>query len=144
MQTARMFWLDQDKRWSRKLAETIITLQLEQKLSKQEIFEFYANQVPMGWRGSFAIHGFGEAAEVYLGKDLSQVTLPEAAELAGMIQRPGYFDPFRHPERMKERRNIVLSMMRMNSDISDRDYALAIETPLTVAKGTAQSIEAPY
>src|SRR5262249_58751677 len=60
MQTARMFWLYADKHWSRKLAETIITLQLEQKLSKQEIFEFYANQVPLGWRGTYQIRGFAE------------------------------------------------------------------------------------
>ena len=99
-QLARMFWLDQEKRWTRKLAEMIITLQLEQRLSKEEIFEDYANQIDLGWRGTFNIRGFGEAAEVYLGKDLSQITLPEAAELAGLIQRPGYFDPFRHPERM--------------------------------------------
>jgi len=144
MQTARMFWLDQDKRWSRKLAETIITLQLEQKLSKEEIFEFYANQVPLGWRGSFAIHGFGEAAEVYLGKDLSQITLPEAAELAGMIQRPGIYDPYRHPDRLKERRNVVLSLMRQNDQIGDRDYALAVDTPLTVAKTGSSSVDAPY
>ena len=76
----------QDKRWTRKLAEVIITLQLEQKLSKEEIFEDYANQIYLGSRGSFRIHGFGEAAEVFLGKDLSQITLPEAAELAGLIR----------------------------------------------------------
>jgi len=144
MQTARMFWLDQDKRWSRKLAETIITLQLEQKLSKQEIFEFYANQVPLGWRGSFAIHGFGEAAEVYLGKELSQITLPEAAELAGMIQRPGIYDPYRHPDRLTERRNVVLGLMRQNDQISERDYALAVQAPLTVAKTGSSSVDAPY
>jgi penicillin-binding protein 1B len=144
MQTARMFWLDQDKRWSRKLAETIITLQLEQKLSKQEIFEFYANQVPLGWRGTYQIRGFGEAAEVYLGKELSQVTLPEAAELAGMIQRPAIFDPYHHPDRLKERRNIVLQMMKQNEQISDRDYALAVDAQLTVAKGGSSSVEAPY
>src|SRR5215467_2730892 len=99
MQTARMFWLDRDKRWSRKLAETIITLQLEQKLSKEDIFEFYGNQVPLGMRGTYQIRGFGEAAEVYLGKELSQITLPEAAELAGMIQLPAVYDPYRHPDR---------------------------------------------
>ena len=80
MQTARMFLLTQDKRWTRKLAEAVITLQLEQKLSKEEIFEYYANQVDLGWRGTFHIVGFGEASEAYLGKDLSSITLPEAAE----------------------------------------------------------------
>ena len=68
-QLARMFWLDQDKKWTRKLAEVVITLQIEQKLSKEEIFEDYANQVPMGMRGTFSIHGFGEASEAYLGKE---------------------------------------------------------------------------
>ena len=78
-QLARGFWLDQQKRWTRKMAEVIITLELEQKLSKEEIFEDYANQVFLGWHGSFEIHGFGEAAEAYFGKDLSQINLPEAA-----------------------------------------------------------------
>src|SRR5215469_2025737 len=144
MQLARDLWLDQGKRWGRKLAEMIITLEIEQRLSKQEIFEDYANDVYLGSRGSFRIHGFGEASEAYLGKDLSQITLPEAAELAGMIQQPGYFDPFRHPDRLKERRNLVLSLMRQNGYIQDREYALATDVPLTVAKNTAQSLEAPY
>src|SRR5581483_8495311 len=86
MQLARMFWLEQGKKWSRKLAETIITLQLEQRFSKQEIFEDYANQIDLGYRGTYNIRGFGQAAEAYLGKDLSQINLPEAAQLAGMIQ----------------------------------------------------------
>src|SRR6516225_2294844 len=139
-QLARGFWLDQNKRWTRKLAEMIITLQLEQKLSKEEIFEDYANQVYLGWRGSFEIHGFGEAAEAYFGKDLSQVNLPEAATLAGMIQRPSYFNPFKAPERTRERRNVVLSLMHQNGEISDRDYELAVQSSLTVAGARSQSV----
>jgi penicillin-binding protein 1B len=144
MQLAKNFFLEQDKRWTTKAAEVIITLQLEQKLSKQEIFEDYANQVYLGSRGSFRIHGFGEAAEVFLGKDLSQVNIPEAAQLAGTIQNPAVYDPFNHPEHARDRRNTVLGLMRANGFISDRDYATAIEAPLTVAKATAQSVEAPY
>jgi len=143
-QLARMFWLDTRKLWTRKLAETIITLQLEQKLSKEEIFEDYANDIYLGWRGSFRIHGFGEAAEAYLGKDLSQINLPEAAELAGMIQRPALFDPFHHPDRLRERRNVVLGLMRQNGFIGEHDYVMAMQAPLTVARSTAQSVEAPY
>ena len=143
-QLARMFFLDTDKRWSRKLAEGVITLELEQRLSKEEIFEDYANQIYLGSRGTFRIHGFGEAAEAFLGKDLSQITLPEAAELASLPRSPAYYDPFRHPENLRGRRNLVLGLMRQNGFASDRDYALAIDSPLTVAKGTAQSIEAPY
>jgi len=144
MQLARMFWLDQGKTVGRKLAEMMLTLQLEQRFSKEQIFEDYANEVDLGYRGTFNIRGFGQAAEIYLGKDLSQITLPEAAELAGMIQRPGIFDPYRHPDRCKERRNVVLRLMRENEFISDRDYAVASETPVPVPKGSMQSLEAPY
>jgi len=143
-QLARMLWLDQDKRWKRKLAEMVITLELEQRLSKEEIFEDYANDIYLGSRGSFRIHGFGEAAEAFLGKDLAQVTLPEAAELAGMIQNPAHYDPYRHPDRVKERRNVVLGLMRQNGYVSDRDYDLAVDAPVVVPKGAAQSQEAPY
>jgi len=144
MQLARDLWLDQGKRWTRKFAEMIITLEIEQRLTKEEIFEDYANDVYLGSRGSYRIHGFGEASEAYLGKDLSQITLPEAAELAGMIQTPAAYDPYRHPERLRERRNLVLSLMRQNGYITDRDEAVADESQLTVAKSTAQSLEAPY
>ena len=143
-QLARMLWLDQDKRWKRKLAEMMITLELEQRLSKEQIFEDYANDIYLGSRGSFRIHGFGEASEAFLGKDLSQISLPEAAELAGMIQNPAHFDPYRHPDRVKERRNLVLGMMRQNGYVSDRDYALAMDAEVVAPKGAAQSQEAPY
>ena len=121
-QLARKLWLEPEKRWTRKMAELLITLRLEQTLSKQQIFEDYANQIYLGRRGSFSINGFGEAAEAYFGKDIRQLTLPEAATLAGMIQRPGYYNPYRNPDRVLERRNLVLSLMRQNDDITDREY----------------------
>ena len=144
MQLAREFWLDQDKSFARKLAEVIITLQLEQKLSKEQIFEDYCNQIYLGYRGSFRIRGFGEAAEAFLGKDLSQITLPEAAQLAGLPRWPAYFDPYRHPDHAKDRRNVVLGLMHANGYISDHDYELALAAPITVAKGSSSSVEAPY
>jgi len=143
-QLARNIWLEPEKRWTRKLAELMITLRLEQALSKQQIFEYYANQIYLGRRGSFSINGFGEAAEAYFGKDIRQLTLPEAATLAGMIQRPGYYNPFRSPDRVKDRRNLVLSMMRQNEEIDDREYGVAVESPLNLAKGDVQSLDAPY
>ena len=143
-QLARELWLEPEKRWTRKVAELLITLRLEQTLSKQQIFEDYANQIYLGRRGSFSINGFGEAAEAYFGKDIRQLTLPEAATLAGMIQRPGYYNPYRNPDRVRERRNLVLSLMRQNDDIDDREYALAVESPLSLAKGASQSLDAPY
>jgi penicillin-binding protein 1B len=143
-QLARNLWLEPDKRWTRKMAELLITLRLEQTLSKQQIFEDYANQTYLGRRGSFSINGFGEAAEAYFGKDIRQLTLPEAATLAGMIQRPGYYNPYRNPDRVRDRRNLVLSLMRQNDDITDREYALAVDSPLNLAKGASQSLDAPY
>jgi penicillin-binding protein 1B len=143
-QLAKNLWLDPEKRWTRKMAELLITLRLEQTLSKQQIFEDYANQIYLGSRGSFRINGFGEAAEAYFGKDIRQLTLPEAAMLAGMIQRPGYYNPWRNPDRVHDRRNLVLSLMRQNDDISDREYGVAVESPLNLAKGAIQSLDAPY
>ena len=143
-QLARNLWLEPQKRWTRKVAELLITLRLEQTLSKQQIFEDYANQIYLGRRGSFSINGFGEAAQAFFGKDIRQLTLPEAATLAGMIQRPGYYNPFRDPDRVLERRNVVLGLMRQNGDISDREHDQAVASPLNLAKGASQSVEAPY
>ncbi len=122
----------------------MITLELEQKLSKQEIFEFYCNQIDLGHRGTFGIRGFGEASQAYFGKDIRQLTVPEAAMLAGLVQRPSYYNPFRHPDRIRERRNVVLSLMRQNGFISEREYALACDTPVQLVTAGSESTEAPY
>jgi len=145
MQVAGMFWLDRRERtWKRKAAEVLITLHLEQKLSKEELFEFYANQVPLGRRGSFAINGFGEAARAYFGKDLQQLTLGESALLAGLIQQPSYRNPYRHPDRARERRNVVLQMMRENGFVSEAQYRLAADEPIKLTAAEMESTEAPY
>src|SRR5262249_62379375 len=99
MQVARLFFLTPEKKLKRKLTELLISIELEQRFSKKQIFELYANEVPMGQRGSFTITGFGEAAQAYFSKDLKELTLPEAALLAGLVQRPSYLSPYRHPER---------------------------------------------
>ncbi len=144
MQTARLLWLSQDKTWQRKAAEALITLQLEHKLSKQQIFEFYSNQVDLGQRKSFAIHGFGEAAQVYFGKDIRELKVEEAALLAGLIQRPNYLNPYRHPERAMQRRNTVLQLMRENGYITDLQYVEASKVPIRLADGGEESSDAPY
>src|SRR3984885_14710363 len=143
-QLARSFWLDNDKTWRRKIPEVLITMHLEQKLKKEQIFEYYANQVPLGHRGSFGIRGFGEAAQVYFGKDVSKLTLPEAATLAGLIQQPSFTNPFRWPERAKQRRNVVLKLMRENDYISDEEYQSAIRAPMDLSKQGMGSTEAPF
>lgn len=144
MQLARMFWLSPEKTAKRKLAELMITVHLEQKLSKEEIFEYYSNQVDLGRRGSFAIKGFGEAAQAYFGKDLRDLTVPEAATLAGLCQRPSYTNPVRWPDRAKARRNVVLGLMRDNDYIDDLKYAESIQAPLTIVRPGFESTDAPY
>jgi len=143
-QLARSLWLDNDKTWRRKIPEVLITMHLEQKLKKEQIFEYYANQVPLGQRSSFGIRGFGEAAQVYFGKDVGRLTLPEAATLAGLIQQPSYTNPIRWPERAKARRNVVLKLMRENDYISEDEYQRAVISPLVMAKQGPESTDAPY
>jgi penicillin-binding protein 1B len=145
MQLAGTIWLDRSQRtWKRKAAEVLITLHLEQKLSKQQIFEYYANHIDLGMRGSFSIRGFGEAAQSYFGKDVRDLTVAEAAALAGFIQAPSATNPVRNPERARQRRNVVLGMMRENGYITDAQYTEALATPLAIAKGGAESADAPY
>jgi penicillin-binding protein 1B len=143
-QLARSFFLYPDKTLRRKLAELLITLQLEGRLSKEQIFEFYCNQIYLGRRGSFNIHGIGEAAQVYFDKDFREMTLAEAAALAGLIQQPEFRNPFRHPERARERRNVVLRAMLDNGAITRLHYEEAVKQPLGVTPGAAESSDAPY
>ena len=143
-QLARTLLLGTERGWRRKIPETLITMQLEQKLTKQQIFYYYANSIYLGNQGSFSIHGFGEGSQVYLGKDLSKITLPEAAMLAGLIQSPGSRNPFTHPDRAVARRNIVLKQMRENDFITENQYQEAVASPLQVNHGEVESSDAPY
>lgn len=143
MQLARTCCLTTERSWRRKMAELFITLHLEQKLTKKQIFENYANSIYLGNQGSFSINGFGEGAQVYFGKDLSKVTLPEAAMLAGRIQTDRW-DPFLHPEQAKGRRNVVLKNMRDEGKITPQEFEEASASPLKVTRGTTQASEAPY
>ncbi len=146
MQVAGMLFLDRSERtWGRKIPEVLITMHLENKLSKEKIFEYYANQVPLGRRGSFGIRGFGEAAQVYFGKSLKKLTLPEAALLAGLIQHPSMINPVRWPERAKQRRNVVLKLMLDNNYITPQEYNDAAAAPLVLSKQDADTgSDAPF
>jgi penicillin-binding protein 1B len=144
MQLARGFFLSPEKHLKRKVIEIIITFQLEHRFDKKQIFQMYANQVPLGQRGSFAIDGFGEAAQAYFGKDVSKLTLPECATLAGIIQSPSRLNPFRHPERALERRNVVLDAMVETGAISKEQAEQAKAAPLSINPGAFDAGEAPY
>jgi len=144
MQLARGFFLTPQKTIKRKLTEMLIAEELEQKFTKQQIFEMYANWVDLGQRGSFTINGFGEASRAYFNKDLKDITLPEAALIAGIIQRPSYLSPYRHPERALERRNLVIESMLETHAITRDQAEKAKATPLKLAPPNVEASDAPY
>jgi len=144
MQLAKNFFLTPEKRIKRKIIEIVITFQLEHRFNKQKIFELYANEIPLGQRGSFSINGFGEAAQVYFGKDVRQLDLAQCAFLAGIIQRPSYFNPFRHADRTIERRNLVLDSMVETGAITKEQAEHAKEEPLRLSEVSVDASEAPY
>ena len=143
-QLARGFFLTPDKTISRKIAELMITFQLEARFSKQQIFEDYANQVNIGRRGSFEINGFGEAAQAFFGKDLSQLDLAQCATIAGLIQIPSWRNPYIHPDRAIARRNVVLDAMVDTGAISAAQADRAKAEPLRLAAPNIDASEAPY
>ncbi|HEV2714563.1 MAG TPA: PBP1A family penicillin-binding protein [Terriglobales bacterium] len=144
MQLSRAFFLTPQKTVKRKLSEMLIAMEMEQKFSKQQIFEFYANRVDLGQRGSFTISGFAEASRAYFNKDLKDISLPEAALIAGLIQAPSFLSPYRHPERALERRNLVLDSMVETHAISKADSDKAKATPLKLAPPNVEASDAPY
>ncbi len=144
MQLSRAFFLSPEKTLKRKLIEMLIAVELEQKFSKQQIFEFYANRVDLGQRGSFTISGFAEGSRSYFNKDLKDVTVPEAALLAGLIQAPSYLSPYRHPERALERRNTVLEAMLETRAITREQADKAKAAPLKLAPPNVEANDAPY
>jgi penicillin-binding protein 1B len=144
MQLAKLLFLSDNHTIKYKLIQIMVTFQLEARFNKQQIFEMYANEVPLGQRGSFGINGFGEAAQAFFGKDLKQLDLAECAMLAGMIQSPNYLNPYRHPDRVMERRNLVLDSMVETGAISQLEADRAKAEPLRLAPPNVDASEAPY
>lgn len=144
MQLAKNFFLSPERTLRRKVIQILITFQLEHRFSKQKIFELYANEISLGQQGSFAINGFGEAAQAYFGKDVRQLTLPECALLAGLIQSPSRLNPYRHAARALERRNLVLDSMVETGSLSKNQAEAAKAAPLKLASQSADANEAPY
>ncbi len=144
MQLARGFFLTPEKKYSRKLREIMITFQLESRFTKQEIFAMYANQINLGQRGSFAVNGFGEAAQAFFGKDLGRLDVAECALLAGTIQSPNRLNPYRHPDRAMERRNLVLDSMVDTGALTEAEATRAKAEPLHLAAPNVDAREAPY
>jgi penicillin-binding protein 1B len=127
----------------RKALEIGVSLVLTSRATKDDILEMYLNDVPLGQRGSFAIYGVPEAARLFFGKDIRNVSLAEAATIAGVIQSPSRLSPFSNPARCRDRRNVVLHAMADAGYITEDAATMASKEPLTVVQRALEA-EAPY
>lgn len=142
-QLVKNTFLTQERTPRRKVQEWIMSVALERRLSKRQVLELYLNDVWLGQRGSFAIHGVPEASRLFFAKDISNVSLSEAATIAGVIQSPPRHSPFNNPERSKERRNVVLKAMADGGFITADAASRASREPLHVSARSLEN-EAPY
>jgi len=129
--------------WRRKVTEQFMAVVLERRASKDEVLELYMNEVYLGQRGSFAIHGVAEGAKLFFGKDVTNLSLAEAATIAGVIHSPYYLSPFTSPSRAKDRRNVVLREMVQAGFVAREAADLAAAEPLTIVPRALEA-EAPY
>jgi len=143
-QLVKNFFLTEERTLTRKVNEALMAVILEARYSKDEILEAYANEIYLGQDGERAIHGFGLASLFYLNRPLREIDLPQAALLAGMIRGPSLYDPRRHPERAKQRRDLVLDMMQEEGFITADEATRAKAAGLGVApRGTGTAASYP-
>ena len=144
-QFVKNYFLTPERTWRRKIADAYVSILLEQRLSKEQIFELYCNDVYLGQIGSFSIVGVGEAAEAYFGKVVQDLTAGEAASIAGIISAPNRFSPIRYPERARARRDLVLDLMADYDMVSRAECTEAKAKPLEVKPSTMLNYsDAPY
>ena len=117
----------EDQTYKRKIQEIMLALQLERNYSKEQILTYYLNKVYMANN----VYGFGTASHYYFNKELSDLTLPQVALLAGMPQAPNSYDPYANADQAKERRDLVLYSMKENGKITKEQYDEAVATPIT-------------
>lgn len=143
-QLVKNTYLSPERTLRRKYAEAMLAIALERRLSKQDIFSLYCNEIYLGQRGAVAARGFREAAHLYFGKELKQLSLSEAATLAGMTQSPGRYSPIHNAEAAHARRNIVLDAMMRNGWITAAEIDAADKQPVVVAAAADTNSLAPY
>ncbi|HEV7683343.1 MAG TPA: PBP1A family penicillin-binding protein [Pyrinomonadaceae bacterium] len=145
-QLVKNLLLSPEKTLKRKVSEAYMSVILETRLSKEQIFALYCNQVYLGQQAGFSINGFGEAADAYFNKDVTNLTLPESAFLAGIIRSPNRYNPYHDLQTATARRNQVLDTMAETGDISGEEATQAKQTPLQVAptRGRIDASDAPY
>ena len=142
-QLVKNTFLTPEKTPKRKMIEWFMSVVLETRLTKDQILQLYLNDVSLGQRGSFAIHGVAEAARLFFAKDISNISIAEAATIAGVIQSPSRLSPFNNPDRAKERRNVVIRAMADTGFITSESAERAVREPMQIA-ARALEAEAPY
>ncbi|HEY8249728.1 MAG TPA: penicillin-binding protein 1B [Burkholderiales bacterium] len=135
-QLVKNFFLTPERTLQRKFTELLMAVLLEIHYDKNEILETYLNEIYFGQDRDRAIHGVGLAAQFYFGKEVQYLTAAESALLVGMVRGPAIYDPYRHPQRALERRNLVLRETRDQKGITPDEYADARSSPLNVSKKT--------
>jgi penicillin-binding protein 1B len=131
-QLVKNTYLSPERSLRRKYAEAMLAFALERRLSKEDIFALYCNEVYLGQRGAVAVRGVEQAALIYFGKELKQLTLSESATIAGMIQGPARYSPERHLEAAQVRKNLVLAAMTHNGWITNEQFHEAAREPIKV------------
>ncbi|MDR0517562.1 MAG: PBP1A family penicillin-binding protein [Fibromonadaceae bacterium] len=139
-QLAKLLFLTPERSITRKIREAMTAIRVEKTYTKEEILEFYMNEVYLAGGN----YGFQSAGQFYFGRPLDSLTIPEIAVLAGMLQRPEAYRPDRQPEAARVRRNTVLFAMYDAGYISKKDYKSYIETPLVVEEKVDAGAVAPY
>jgi penicillin-binding protein 1A len=140
MQLARNLFLYPDRRWQRKVREAMLAIQIERRFTKPQIFTLYANQIALG----HGVFGFEAASEFYFSKPAKQLTLPEAALLAGLPKGPSFYSPINHPDRAQKRRNLVINAMVEDGKITAAEANDARSAPLGLRLAHDPNSLAPY
>lgn len=144
-QLVKNTYLTPEKTLRRKFNEALIAVALEQRLSKEDIFALYCNEIYLGQRDGVGVRGVAQAAKIFFDKELKDLTLDEAATIAGMIQSPARYAPDKHPEAARERRNQVLAAMDVVGSIDHENAQAITAMPMRVAPGKNGNNQfAPY
>jgi len=143
-QLVKNLYLNPERTWRRKAIEALMAILLETRYSKNEILEAYLNEIYLGQNGAVQIIGVEQASQVYFGKHVTYLTLPESATLAGMIRSPNVLSPLKYPERAKPRRDVVLKLMLDQGKLTQQEYDKAVASPMTTARFPKTSRSAPF
>ena len=143
-QLAKNYFLTPARTLSRKFKEVLLAVIIELKYDKNEILEIYLNEIYLGQKGSVAINGFGEASYFYFGKPLKELTLSEAAVMAGLIKAPNHYSPYVDKARCRSRRDVVLQSMHRQEWLSEAELQDGLKQPIKAFGFTVSDTKAPY